>query len=313
MLKKLLLALAVAVAALVGTSPAYAAGNGDIVVSINPSEQDIDLRPGDKTAGSVTVYNVGRKTFDFDVEAVPYRVKNNSYDADFVTENAHTRLSNWITFPETHFTVDPNHAIEVHFDIEVPIDALGGGQYAAIIIRTDTPSSSDSSVQIISQLASLLYGHVKGAEMNEEGEMTEHLFPTFILGDEFKLSSSFTNYGNVDFRVTETMTIRDFFTNKEIFTPASISEDGYNIGTISATVLPETTRTMDQVWEGAPQLGFFRVRQTIEFLDEELVFEHVVFVCPLWLIVLAGLFLLLLVLWIISHFVHRHRDAPQVF
>lgn len=312
MLRKLALAALAIVFSLLGTSSAHAAGSGDIVVSINPSEQSIDLRPGDNTTGSVTVYNVGRQVFDFEVEAAPYRVKNNSYDADFITENAHTRLSNWITFPETHFSVEPGHAVKVEFNIEVPIDALGGGQYAAVIIRTDTASDTESAVQIIPQLASLIYGHVKGAEANEDGEMTEHKFPTFILGDDFKLSSSFTNYGNVDFRVTETMTIRDFFTNKEVFTPASISEDGYNIGTISATVLPETTRTMNQVWDGAPQLGFFRVKQTIEFLDEELVFEHVVFICPIWLIVLVGLFLLLLIAWIVSHIISRRHDAPQV-
>ncbi len=318
MLKKLGLALTCLLCALgllAGplVHPASATDPDDhLVVSLNPSEQDIELRPGDSYIGSVTVYNVGQIPFNFQVEAAPYHAAGETYDPDFSTEDSYTKLKNWITFPETNFYVEPDHAVEVKFHITVPKDVMGGGQYAAIIIRTQDVSG-DNPVQLAAQLAALIYGHVEGGERREEGELAKYSLPSLMLGGEFKTTSVFKNTGNVDFRITETLAIRDFFTNQEIMTPTSVSEDNQVIGTVSAAVLPNTSRTVNMFWKDAPQLGLFRVTQTISYLDQERTVEKVVLVCPIWLVLLVGAFVLLFIIWIISRIIARRRNQPQVF
>lgn len=300
--------------AFLGSAPAQATESGHLIMSINPSEQEIDLKPGTSQSGSVTVYNVGSDTFSFDVEAASYQTVNDDYDPDFNTENSYTKLKNWISFPETHFTVEPDHAVEVKFQIDVPEDVAGGGQYAAIFFRASDPTvSDDNPIQLVAQLASLIYGHIDGDELRIEGELSRHSLPSLMLGDEFKATSVFENTGNVDFRVTETLTIRDLFTNREVMNPNSATDNGQLVGTIEATVLPGTSRTINMFWQDAPQLGFFRVTQTIAYLDENLTIEKVVFICPIWLVVLVGIFVVLIIIWIISRIRARRQNQPQVF
>lgn len=292
------------------TNPTNAASNA--VMSLRPSEQEVELTPGQQYTGSIVVYNVGKEAFDFEVTAAPYQVKSNNYEPDFLTESESTKLANWITFPTTEFSVEPSQSATVQFVVTVPEGVPGGGQRAAIIVRAKDDSSVESGVNLVTQIAAIVYGHIKGEELNATGSLSAYHFPTLMSGGEFKISSVIANEGNVDFRVTETLTISDFFTKREVLTPESTNASGYPVGTVSATVLPDTKRTIDMIWRDAPQLGIFRVSQTISYLDEEITTEKVVMVCPIWLIVLVGIMFLLIIIWLISAFRNYRKDRPQV-
>lgn len=293
-------------------SPVNAVSDDNIIMSLRPSEQELTLDPGQKFNGSVVVYNVGKVEFDFEASVAPYQVKNDDYEQDFVSESESTRMANWITLENTHYTVKPNQSAEVKFSIDVPEDVPGGGQYAAIIIRTDEAEEHTSGISVIGQIAALLYGHINGDEMRATGELANYHFPSLMFGDEFKISSTIENTGNIDFRVLETLTIKDFFTNNEAITPESTNDAGYPVGTVSATVLPGTARTINMDWKGAPQIGLFRVKHTISYLGEEQVTEKVVLLCPLWLIVLVAILLAMMIIWLIMSLLDCRREKPQV-
>lgn len=284
----------------------------NVVMSLRPSEQEIELKPGQHFEGSVVVYNVGKKPFDFEASVAPYQVKNNDYEQDFISTSESTRMANWITLPETKFSVKPNQSAEVKFAVDVPEDTPGGGQYAAIIIRTESEQYQGSGVDVIGQIAALVYGHVEGAELRASGYVQNYQFPSLMFGNEFKISSVVENTGNVDFKVTETLAIKDFFTNREAVNPESVNDAGYPVGTTSATVLPGTARTFKMAWKDAPQIGLFRVKHTISYLDQEQVTEKIVVVCPLWLIVLIALILTLMIIWLIMSLVGYRKEKPQV-
>lgn len=289
------------------------AQSGDVVVSLRPSEQDLELTPGKTYDESVVVYNIGKDAFDFSVEASPYQTKDNTYEPDFFSETSYTKLSNWITFETVDFHVEPSTSVEVKFTITVPADAPGGGQYAAILIRLGDVDADTSGVGIISQLAATIHGHIKGNAVRREGSMISHDFPTIFLSSPFTITSVFENTGNIDYRVTESWVIRDFFTNREYVGPASANDTGYVYGTLSAVVLPDTERTIKLAWQDAPTIGVFRVEQTISYFDQNETYSHIVVVCPIWIVALAGAFILLGIIWLIAHFVSRRNDRPQVF
>ncbi len=313
MFKKIITAIAILVCSFCSTMSVAALQAGDIVMSATPSERTIDLYPGATYDGVVKVLNGGRLDYDFSVEAKPFQVNPDDYAPDFETDNAYTRLHNWITFPETTYHLDIDGQVEVPFHIEVPEDIPGGGQYAAIIIRAHTPDENNSMFKLIPQIAALIYGHIEGGETRESGEIVSHTIPEFLMGEQFQTTATVRNTGNVDFRVRQSIEIRDFFTNREVVTPDSVAENGEPVGYNNMVVLPDTERSSTLYWAGAPQLGIFRVRQTISFLEQEETYEQIVIFCPMWLIVLAIVLVALMILWIVIRLLTRKRHQPQVF
>lgn len=292
--------------------PAQALEPGDIVVRINPAEQVIDLAPDQHFSGIIKVKNVGRLPFTFHLKTSPYQVLNENYDPDFATENAYTKLHNWISFDQTEYQLNPEQELEVPFHVDVPRDIPGGGQYAAIMVETHDVSDPDASVKLSAQLAALIFAHVSGEE-HIGGVLMAHSLPGFRLGSPLSASATVKNDGNVDFRMTHTLEIRDFFTNKVVFDPGYITEDNKTPGRANPIILPETSRTSTLTWDGAPQLGVFRAVQKISFLDQSYTYEQIVFLCPVWLAGIFAFFVLLMVLWIILRIRNRRRHRPQTF
>lgn len=308
MLKKIFQLVLFAFVALFLAQPAVALEPGDIVVSVSPAEQDLELAPGESYSGFIEVTNRGRLAFNFTVSAAPFQVNSDNYDPDFSTENSYTNLRNWLTFSQTDYHLEPGETARVAFRIKVPTDVPGGGQYAAILVSTEDSSNSSSTVNVTTQVAATLYAQVAGGELRESGELVRHSLPGFVLGSDFAVSATFKNTGNVDFKAQQTISIRDFFTNKEVVTPSSVASDGSPLGSNIIAVLPETSRTSTLIWDGAPQLGVFRVQQTISFLNEEFHFEQIIIICPIWLAGAVIFLLALMIIWIILRFRKRRKN-----
>lgn len=306
--------LSLSVAPLFLTTPVAALQAGDVVVSVRPSEQDFDIEPGQSYNGVVKVTNNGRLGFNFEVSASPFRVTNDNYDPDFTTIDSSTRLHNWVKFPEgTKFHIESGESFEVPFTIDVPEDIPGGGQYAAIMIRTTDSVDEGATIKVVTQVASLIYGHVIGGEERKEGALVEHSLPTTLFDKPLELTAKVDNTGNVDFKMRQMMTILNFFNGQEVITPDSLGENGEPIAAQQLTVLPGTSRTSTLTWEEAPKLGLFRVRQKITFLDEEFETEEVVFICPTWLPIGIIVFFTMGTFWLIVRGRQRKQRRPQVF
>ncbi len=289
---------------------AAAIEQGDIVIQVNPADQDIDLTPGQVTNGSIKVKNLGRQSYNFTVFSKPYQVINDIYDPDFSTENSYTKLHNWLSFPRTEYYITPGEELVVDFTVNVPADTPGGGQYAAIIIETRDSINAEASFQTVNQVASLIHAHVAG-DTREEGLLMKHSIPRIVFGSPLTVSSNIKNDGNIDFRANHSMTIWNFFTGDEVFSPDTL-KDGRLVGSINPAILPASSRYNALTWENAPQLGVFRVKQVISFLDEVYEFEEIVFICPIWLV--GGLIFLifLMVFWLIARIRARKKRRPQV-
>lgn len=314
-------------------TPVAALEVGDLVMSISPSEQVIELTPGESYEGSVTVTNVGRLAFDFTLEAAPYHVNDDSYDPDFSTDSSYTNLKNWLTFPESSYRLEPGQSADAKFAVDVPADAPSGGQYAAIMIQNSlakSPASSDNSqssneqgddeqeddaerdspLDVQVRAAAVLYGHVTGGELRESAELTAHDLPSLVLGGTLSAVSTIKNDGNVDFYARQTLSIRNFFTNNEIL---QSTEDGSESPfTETLIVLPGTTHTSVLNWNladtGTFPIGLYRVTQTVVFLDQTHTFTHLLLVCPIWLAILIIFLVALGLIWLILGLVKRRKN-----
>ncbi len=313
MLKKILSSFLGVVLAInmVASISASALERGDIVFQLTPAEQEIDLTPGQEFTGQVKVKNTGRLALTVTPKVKPFQMKGENYDPDFATENAYTKLQNWVSFEQAEYYIEPGAEVIVPYHVQVPLDVPGGGQYAAVVIETRDGIEEGATFQTVSQLASLVYAHVAGEE-HVGGVLLTHSLPKFLLGAPFSAKARVKNDGNVDFRFQQTLTIYDFFTGHEVLTPDAVTGDGKTPGKASPIVLPETERASTLTWEGAPQLGVFRAVQTISFLDQEYSFEQIVFICPIWLAGVVVFLIGLMVLWLVLRIRKRRRERPQV-
>ncbi len=298
------------------TPSTFALEAGDVVMSLNPSERDLELEPGETYESNVGVSNVGRLPFDVHASVSPYYVSGDNYEPDFASESSYTKLHNWIKLEKDTYHLEPGETVKVNFTVTVPEGVAGGGQYAAIMLLSDSGVEEEAAVKVQGQLAAIIYGHVNGGEMVKSGELVAHSLPGFMFNDKFAVSQTVKNTGNVDFRVKQTMTVTDFFSNREVVNADSVSSDGQMIGYNISSVLPGTSRTGILTWTDAPKLGLFNVKQTIAFLDQEYEYSQLVFICPIWLIVLVIALIIALIVWIIFKIKNRGRrsaDRPQVY
>ena len=306
--KKISLAIVSMFLAVPMPSRASALEPGDIVMSLNPASQSLELSVNQTTSASLKVSNLGRLPFDVNVSAAPYYVANDDYDPDFFSETSQTQLSKWIKLDKASYHIEPGESAEVKFSVTVPADIPAGGQYAAIMLTASGENQDGSTMSISSRLAAILYGHVNGVDVRRVGELVDRTFPSFVTNGDFSISQSVRNAGNIDFRVTQTMTVTDFFSNREVVSPESVDADQQMFAYSSSAVLPDTTRTGILTWKDAPKLGLFTVTQHISFLDQDLTYSHLVFFCPIWLLAILIALVLTLVIVIITKLISKHNQ-----
>lgn len=265
-------------------------------IQISPATQDVgELEPGEVYTGSFKVQNTGTERLSYSVFTTPFSVAGDDYQQNFTEATQYTSISEWITFSQDSGEIDPNKQEEITFTISVPKDVPAGGQYASIMVRMEngTESSDDGSgVNMYSQVGMLLFSQVNGTT-RKEGKVLENKVPSFMFVPPISATSIVENTGNVHADATYVMQVYGLFGDEEVYT----NEEDPEV----RTILPETRRLNTMAWEGAPHLGIFRVKQTVKFLDRTSVTEKLVFICPIWflLIVLAVVFLI--IFWIIMH------------
>lgn len=321
---RFLLVLGVVLACVLASVPGdvQAIEIGDVVIELKPAEQEFTMVPGGVYAGSLTVTNAGRLSFGFTVSTRPYSASSMScsqdykgsdnYCPDYTTESDYAKLSNWINFDQTSYEVAPGEVATVEFRIRVPEDVPGGGQYAAIIVETRDGIDETSAVRQVNQLAELLYGRVDDGTIREDGTVVEQKLPKIVLGGDFSAYEVTKNTGNVDLRVVHSVSVVDFFTGKEVFSPDSYDDDGDQIGSVRQLIFPGTERSSTITWLNTPKLGVYRVTETVNFLDQDYSYEQMVFVIPVWLVVLIGSFIVLMIIWAILRIRRRRKGRPQV-
>ncbi len=281
-----------------------AAAEGDAYrMRISPAKAEIgELIPGKTYSGELKVQNAGTKEFDYKAIAASYTVNtaDNKYTPDFETDSDYSYMAKWLTITPETGTVAPNEEAIVQYSIKVPADAPSGGQYAAILIQMVEPESESdgSNIRTSKQIGFVIYSQIEGNTI-KSAKISDNKIPAISFNPTITASSVVENTGNVHAEAAYVLQVFGLFGDEEIYTN---EEDP-----IRATVLPDTSRFNTQVWEGAPALGIFRVKQTVSILDQESVTEKIVFLCPIWFLFIILLIIFALVFWIVNRVRTRNK------
>lgn len=297
-LRRILVSVTILVAMFCVTAPVVAEEVPEQRIQMTPAKLVFELKPGETVTETFQVQNTGSRELKYKLSVAPYSAIGEDYASDFATETKYTDIVKWATLSRKEGSIEPSSSDEVTVTIAVPEDVPAGGQYASILAQVvdDDKDGDNSGVTIKKQLGLLVYASVDG-ETRKEASVVENKIAGFLFEPPISGTSVVENKGNVHLEATYTLQVYPFFSDEEVYT----NEEHPDV----RTILPETRRYNQVVWENAPQLGVFRVKQTVKVLDQESVTEKMVFLCPVWFLFIIILIVFCLVFWIISHFRER--------
>lgn len=252
--------------------------NEKTTFGITPGFQEISLVPGEKYHGTVSVVNPSpdkNNKVSFEIFVAPFSVNGTEYTINFEEKNDYSQIVDWTSLGVTSGTLVSEEILEIPFTVDVPKDVAGDGQYMAFIMRLKENEPEKNGYQITSrhQAASILYASVDGEE-RLEGKVLENKVPGFVFDSQISASSLVENSGNVHTHITYNLDVYSLFSDEIVYSNKDNPKE--NI------ILPGTTLFSNSTWDETPELGFFRVVQTISGFSDTSVVEKTVFVCPTW-------------------------------
>lgn len=286
--------------------PAVAADGDNTVpqyrLQISPAKTDIgDLKPGETFSDIVKVQNTGENAFDFRMSVVPFTVTDEYYTQDYVSKTAYNDIVDWVKFSTTTGHLEPNSQVEVAYTITVPADVPAGGQYAILMaeITNTDDDGGNSGVNIVRRVGMLLYSNIQG-NTRKTGEVIENKVPSILFNPPVSATSIVSNTGNTHTDATYVLQVYPLFGNEEVYT----NEENPT----TLTILPDTRRFNTVTWPNAPQLGIFRVKQTVTIFDQTSTVEKIVFLCPIWFLFIVLLIIFCAIFWIVTRIRNRNNS-----
>ncbi len=269
-------------------------------INISPTHINLDLTPGKTVSTKFKIHNTGTNDFDYEINVAPYSVEGDDYRQNISRETSYTDLANWVTVDKKTGRLKVDEETDIVVTVKVPADVPAGGQYAAVLAKMIEDKGDESTgVTMEKQVGTILYATVDGTT-RKEGKILENKVPSFMFAPPVQATSVVENTGNVHAEANYILQVFPLFGGEEIYTNEEHPE--------TRVILPETRRLNTVSWDGAPQLGIFRVKQTVKFFDQTSVTEKIVFICPLWFLFIVLAIIFLAIFWIVSRVRGRGKE-----
>lgn len=281
---------------------------GQLKMSVSPPYQEIVLTPGEVYKGTITVSNTsqseGNLKYSVSVGSYSERATEGSEDdyanPDLTSVGEYNQIMKWIDIPKPTGELVQGQKETVVYIISVPEDAPAGGQYATLIVQNDSKEQNGGDgmqIENTMQIASIIYAEVAGTT-KQEAEISNNNFPSFLLQNPLTATSMVQNQGNTHTDATYTLQVWPAFGGDEICT----NEENPT----TEIVLPGTKRYHVETCD-LGLVGVYRARQTVKIFNDVSMVEHIVVICPIWLILIVIVVILALIFWIIKK-VKEHRE-----
>lgn len=282
---------------LIQQAPAYSAEDSvDYRLAITPTQKGFGvLEPGQTYSDTFKVKNTGQESFDFEITFESYNITDEDYSTDYETRTQFNEIIDWLSVDTEKGTVKSGSEAEITYSFTVPDDAHGGAQIGTIMVTmSDVQDDQTEGIQAVRRLGYIVFGNVNG-DIIETANILENKIPGFLFRAPIYAESIVENTGNIYSNASYTLQVFPLFSDEEVFTNEEDPE--------KQVIFPETKRYNKVAWEGSPQLGIFRVRQTVKLFDETSTEEKLVFICPIWFLFIVILVVILIIWQIVSRII----------
>lgn len=295
----------------VGINFVFARDDNDLSkgVTISPPIMEFNLDPGETVDGKIRVNN----PLDHEVKVYPlvydFVARGERGEQEFIAPTAEDRtysLASWISYTRSVITLATHQVDFLNFTIQTPEDAEPGGHYGVIFFSTASPNTEleKGKISITGMVGALILTTVSG-DIKENAKIVTYSASRFSLKGPVKFVTRIENLGNVHFKPKGSINIFDY---------KGENVDSITFNETMGNVLPESIRRFDkEIWDNEGRWGRFKAQLSVTYgenhknLGEELIF----WIIPLYMLIIAGLVLILLVIGIV--WLVRRRKARARF
>lgn len=309
--KKILTVMILALVALGGVFGTFGRALAKRAISLSPTTQRIILTPGETFTSGFSIVNPNDADSNLDylatIGSFSYgKDEDGKYDyssADFNTISDLNEIMNWTKIDNPTGVIAPNESRTLSYTIKVPENAPAGGQYMTILVKENNKETKDagtSGVNEVMEMAFIVYAEVTGDTVRE-GSIEENNIPAFLLGNKLEATSIVRNNGNIHTDAEYVLQVWPLFSDEEVCTNEENPE--------TSLIMPGSERYHVQSCE-LPMVGVFKAKQIVRIFGEVSEVEHVIVVCPLWLIFIIIFIIVALIIWIVAR-VKARKNAEE--
>lgn len=183
-----------------------------MAIKVSPLIIPLELVPGKISEATITITNPNSYQIKILSEVEDFLVSDERGTPQFLPEGSgQTTLASWIKVIDS-FTLEPNEAKEIPFQIIVPKDAEPGGHYGSILFKTQTPSQ-EGKLSVSGRLGVLILASVPG-DISKKGEIVDFNSLKMVDKGSIDFSVRFKNTGTVHYQPKGKIQIYNWFGRK---------------------------------------------------------------------------------------------------
>ncbi len=293
--------------------PVYAQAQDSITLSISPTLYDMSAEPGQEWRSNLKVINVNKFDLTVYAEVVNFAPQGEGGDGRFFpvdpTESDGSSLAEWFTITHEAIVIPREKTVEVPFSVKVPDNASPGGHFAAILVGTKPPETTpgQAKLQTAQVVTSLFFAKVAG-DVIESGTIREFTTNKSIFSSpEATFTLRFENKGNVHLKPQGDIKIYNMWGEERGAIPI-------NQYTNFGNVLPNSIRKFLLTWKGewsASDIGRYTAVATLGYGTDEKQFtssKTIFWVLPIKLlsaIIISWILFFVLVTWLVRVYVKQ--------
>jgi hypothetical protein len=282
---------------------AGASAAGERTLGLSASKFGFAAEPGQKGSGEVFVINQGAEPVSVRIYAADQSVDESgsvTYVVPAINSNQLSSPAQWLTFElpaEARSTgnvpaivLAAGQRLPVKFQVNIPKEALPGDRQAVLFFEMFDPKDPKGT-RVNARLGARIKTRVKG-EVVEKLDVRPFTMPAFVVGSTPSYAFTLRNEGNVDEQVTARLVVLDRSENQLSSTVV-----------VTDTPVFASTNLKKQGTLQLPGLaiGPSAVRLIVDYPGESGVAKTIeknltVWAVPMWLLVAAGVLVVVLIL-----------------
>ena len=256
-------------------------------ITLSPASKKYAIEANQVIQDTMLVLNDGTVPYDIIVYAAPYSVQNDTYSPDYTSIKPRSDVYKWVQFSQTKWHLEPGQSVKVPYTLRVPSNVSPGGHYGVLFAETQ-PSSGPETLSRKKRVGAIVYSSLKGTAV-EAGKTSQITLGMLQFAPPLTATISVENSGNVDFVMSERMTVTDVFGHTK-----------YDSGDVEHIIFPNSQRDVAVKWQDTPWAGLYKVHVNSTVLGKTTSKDGYVLVAPRWLLVLIATALVISVAGVIQ-------------
>lgn len=210
----------------------------EITLSLSPQTFDISANPGESIDNSFRIVNGEDREVSLTTSVKNFTVGDEAGGVNLTEEDTNWSVADWISVSPSETTIEALGSKIFDFTIDVPAGAEPGSHFGAIIVRTTPDELNPEGPTVSQEIGPLVLVKVAG-DVTEMAEIASFgATRSFWLTSPVELETRISNTGNVHFKPSGTITIKNMFGSE--VTTINLSEQN---------VLPDSIRAIVDEWD----------------------------------------------------------------